>query len=32
LIAGLILAAGAGTRFGDESKLLATLDGRPLVE
>jgi CTP:molybdopterin cytidylyltransferase MocA len=32
LIAGLILAAGAGTRFGEESKLLAPLDGRPLVE
>jgi molybdenum cofactor cytidylyltransferase len=32
LIAGLILAAGAGTRFGEESKLLAPLDGHPLVE
>lgn len=32
MIAGLILAAGAGTRFGSESKLLAPLDGRPLVE
>jgi molybdenum cofactor cytidylyltransferase len=32
LIAGLILAAGAGTRFGPESKLLAELDGRPLLE
>ena len=32
MIAGLILAAGAGTRFGEESKLLAPLDGRPLVE
>jgi molybdenum cofactor cytidylyltransferase len=32
MIAGLILAAGAGTRFGEESKLLAELDGRPLVE
>jgi CTP:molybdopterin cytidylyltransferase MocA len=31
LIAGLILAAGAGTRFGEESKLLAPLDGRPLL-
>jgi CTP:molybdopterin cytidylyltransferase MocA len=32
LIAGLILAAGAGTRFGSESKLLADLGGRPLLE
>jgi molybdenum cofactor cytidylyltransferase len=33
LICGLILAAGAGTRFGSErSKLLADLDGRPLLE
>jgi molybdenum cofactor cytidylyltransferase len=33
LICGLVLAAGAGTRFdGPESKLLAPLDGRPLVE
>jgi CTP:molybdopterin cytidylyltransferase MocA len=29
---GLILAAGAGTRFGFEPKLLAELDGRPLLE
>lgn len=29
---GLILAAGAGTRFGAEPKLLAELDGRPLLE
>jgi molybdenum cofactor cytidylyltransferase len=32
LICGLILAAGAGTRFGERSKLLADLDGRPLLE
>jgi molybdenum cofactor cytidylyltransferase len=32
LIAGLILAAGEGTRFGPEPKLLAELDGRPLLE
>jgi molybdenum cofactor cytidylyltransferase len=32
LIGGLILAAGAGTRFGEEPKLLAQLDGRPLLE
>jgi molybdenum cofactor cytidylyltransferase len=33
VIAGLILAAGAGTRFGSSgSKLLAELDGVPLVE
>ena len=32
MIAGLILAAGEGTRFGPEPKLLAELDGRPLVE
>jgi CTP:molybdopterin cytidylyltransferase MocA len=28
----LILAAGAGTRFGERSKLLADLEGRPLLE
>jgi len=32
VIAGLILAAGEGTRFGPEPKLLAEFDGRPLVE
>jgi molybdenum cofactor cytidylyltransferase len=35
VIAGLILAGGAGTRFGpagEGSKLLARLDGRPLLE
>jgi molybdenum cofactor cytidylyltransferase len=32
VIAGLILAAGAGTRFGAEPKLLADLDGRALLE
>jgi CTP:molybdopterin cytidylyltransferase MocA len=31
VIGGLVLAAGAGTRFGS-SKQLAQLDGRPLVE
>lgn len=28
----MILAAGAGTRFGERPKLLAQLDGRPLLE
>jgi CTP:molybdopterin cytidylyltransferase MocA len=32
VVAGLILAAGEGTRFGPEPKLLAELRGRPLVE
>jgi len=32
VIAGLILAAGEGTRFGSEPKLLAELDGRPVLE
>ena len=30
--AGLILAAGAGTRFGDETKQLAELRGKPLLQ
>ena len=32
MIAGLILAAGEGTRFGSEPKLLASLEGRPLLD
>jgi molybdenum cofactor cytidylyltransferase len=32
VIAGLVLAAGAGTRFGSDSKLLADLDGRAVLE
>lgn len=32
MIAGLVLAAGAGTRFGEEPKLLAQLDSRPLLQ
>jgi molybdenum cofactor cytidylyltransferase len=32
LICGLILAAGAGTRFGERPKLLAELDGKPLLQ
>jgi CTP:molybdopterin cytidylyltransferase MocA len=32
LIGGLILAAGAATRFGRQPKLLAALNGRPLLE
>ncbi|MGN6870201.1 MAG: nucleotidyltransferase family protein [Solirubrobacteraceae bacterium] len=32
MIGGLVLAAGAGTRFGERSKLLADLEGRPLLE
>ena len=31
-VAGLILAAGEGARFGQRSKLLADLGGRPLLE
>ena len=30
-VAGLVLAAGRGTRFGAEPKLLAALDGQPIV-
>jgi molybdenum cofactor cytidylyltransferase len=32
MIGGLVLAAGRGERFGSESKLLADLWGKPLVE
>jgi molybdenum cofactor cytidylyltransferase len=32
VIGGLVLAAGAGTRFGDQPKQLAELNGRPLLE
>ena len=33
MIAGLVLAAGAGTRFADsESKLLADVNGQPILE
>lgn len=32
MTAGLVLAAGAGTRFGPQPKLLALLNGRPVLE
>jgi len=32
LICGLILAAGGGTRFGERPKLLAELEGRPILQ
>lgn len=32
MVAGLILAAGEGTRFGPQSKLVADLQGRPVLE
>lgn len=32
MLCGVILAAGEGTRFGPEPKLLADLRGRPLLE
>ncbi len=32
MICGLILAAGAGTRFGNEPKQLAELEGHPLLD
>jgi molybdenum cofactor cytidylyltransferase len=32
LICGLILAAGAGSRFGNNPKQLAELEGRPLLD
>jgi CTP:molybdopterin cytidylyltransferase MocA len=31
-VSGLVLAAGGGTRFGESSKLLADLAGRPLLQ
>jgi CTP:molybdopterin cytidylyltransferase MocA len=32
VLCGLILAGGAGSRFGDESKLVQRVAGRPLLE
>ena len=32
MIAGLVLAAGGGTRFGTRPKLLAELNGVPLLQ
>ena len=32
MVGGLILAAGSGSRFGPESKLVQELGGRPLLE
>jgi CTP:molybdopterin cytidylyltransferase MocA len=32
MVGGLILAAGGGVRFGEQPKLLADLEGRPVLE